>query len=257
MKIPRDFTQTAYGKMLRALSSDGFQFYPVARWVSETDPVGIVLRHDVDRKPKNSLAIAHLEAEIGIQSTYYFRITSNSFDKEIIRSISQMGHEIGYHFEALSFVGGNVDKARSHFAESLAKLREVAEIKTVAMHGSPLSKFDNRDYFRLTGDTLDSYGLNADAFETVDYRGVHYFTDTGRTWIDNRFNLRDRPPNVINSSVSTTEELTAFLLKVRPRKSAIVMHPERWTDDRIAWFSQLAKDQLINLAKVARSKFLV
>lgn len=253
---PRDFTQVAYRKMLSTISSEGFKFYPVIRWISEPDPSGIVLRHDVDRKPGNSLQVARMEAELGIKSTYYFRITSNSFDVDVIKAISKMGHEIGYHFEALSYVGGDLAAAREHFSESLARLREVAEIKTVAMHGSPLSRHDNRDYFRLTGDTLESNGLIADAFETIDYTGVHYFTDTGRSWADNRFNLRDRPPNIIRSSVSSTEELTDFFLKMRPQKAAIVMHPERWTDSRIGWIGQLAKDQAVNFAKLARSKVL-
>ena len=33
----------------------------------------VLLRHDVDRRPKNSLRMAILENELGVKATYYFR----------------------------------------------------------------------------------------------------------------------------------------------------------------------------------------
>jgi hypothetical protein len=48
----------------------------------------VVLRHDIDRKPKNALRMAELEYELGIQSTYYFRFPY-TFKPEIIREINE------------------------------------------------------------------------------------------------------------------------------------------------------------------------
>ena len=59
------------------------------------------LRHDVDLRPDFSLRIAHIEAEMGLQATYYFRIVLESYDKEIIQQIVSMGHTAGYHYECL------------------------------------------------------------------------------------------------------------------------------------------------------------
>ena len=66
-----------------------------------------------------------------------------------------MGHEIGYHYEDLAMAKGNYEKAILSFEQNLAKLRHIVPVETICMHGSPLSKFDNRkiwekyDYRRL------------------------------------------------------------------------------------------------------------
>ncbi len=48
----------------------------------------VVLRHDIDRKPKNALRMAELEQGLGVQSTYYFRFPY-TFKPEIIREINE------------------------------------------------------------------------------------------------------------------------------------------------------------------------
>jgi len=45
-----------------------------AAFVQDASLAGIVLRHDVDRLPENSLAFARLQGELEIRATYYFRI---------------------------------------------------------------------------------------------------------------------------------------------------------------------------------------
>ncbi len=64
----------------------------------------LVLRHDVDKKPANSLVIAGIESALGIKGTYYFRIVPESLDKDIAGAISSMGHEVGYHYEDIDLV---------------------------------------------------------------------------------------------------------------------------------------------------------
>ena len=51
----------------------------------------VVLRHDVDLKSKNSLAIAQMEKDLEARSVYYFRTMPESWDEEIIRKIATMG----------------------------------------------------------------------------------------------------------------------------------------------------------------------
>ena len=59
----------------------------------------VILRHDVDRLPENSLRTARIEQEMGIRGSYYFRIVPESWDEKIIKEIAALGHEIGYHYE--------------------------------------------------------------------------------------------------------------------------------------------------------------
>ena len=68
-----------------------------------------------------------------------------SWDETIIREIRDMGHEIGYHYDDLSFCKGDHEKAIRRFEKNLATLREIAPVKTICMEGAPLSKWDNRD----------------------------------------------------------------------------------------------------------------
>lgn len=62
-------------------------------------------RHDVDFSPHRALAIALVEAEADISSTYFFQISSrfyNLFEPEIsalVRKIAALGHDIGLHFD--------------------------------------------------------------------------------------------------------------------------------------------------------------
>ena len=59
----------------------------------------IILRHDVDLLPQNSLRFAQIQHELGIKGTYFFRIVPQSFHSQIIGQIANLGHEIGYHYE--------------------------------------------------------------------------------------------------------------------------------------------------------------
>ena len=78
-----------------SLPEKGFSFTPLCGFIGEPGKKSVILRHDVDRLPGNSLAIAQMEHASGIIGSYYFRIVSESYDEGIIREISLLGHEIG------------------------------------------------------------------------------------------------------------------------------------------------------------------
>ena len=199
-----DFTLKIYERLLKSLLSNHYTFYTFQdkhqRCLSGlfttqlfNSPL-IVLRHDVDRKPKNALKMAHLEAEMGIKASYYFRIPK-TFQPEIIKQIAELGHEIGYHYENLSFLSKRKDfrklktpqnpklkneffkAALKDFEEKLNKLRELYPVKTICMHGSPLSKWDNRDLWKKY-DYRD-FGIIAEPYFDIDFNEVFYITDTG------------------------------------------------------------------------------
>ena len=67
----------------------------------------LILRHDVDRLPKNALKMAQLEYPTGIKGTYYFRIVPESYDQEIMNKIANLGNEIGYHYEDVDLIQKN------------------------------------------------------------------------------------------------------------------------------------------------------
>ena len=50
----------------------------------------VILRHDVDAKPWNSLKTAQIEHALGAKATYYFRVGAESNVPEVIKSCSGM-----------------------------------------------------------------------------------------------------------------------------------------------------------------------
>ncbi|MBM3453336.1 MAG: hypothetical protein FJX84_09390, partial [Bacteroidetes bacterium] len=68
----------------------------------------VIFRHDVDALPKNSLAFARIQAELGIAGTYYFRMVPQSYNEAIIKEMVQLGHEVGYHYETMDTCKGDV-----------------------------------------------------------------------------------------------------------------------------------------------------
>ena len=81
----RDFILKKYAQLLEALQDWGFFFVPFKEFLEKPKENVIILRHDVDRLPENSLKTAIIEHELGITGTYYFRISSESYDEEIIK----------------------------------------------------------------------------------------------------------------------------------------------------------------------------
>lgn len=243
----RDFSLEAYKCLLTAISCGGIPVFGVADWLRNKPASGIMLRHDVDRKPFNALRIAELEREFDIVSTYYFRITKSSFNKEIIERISSLGHEIGYHYEDLSLVKGNYDKAIKLFEKHLERIRAIAPVETIAMHGRPLSVYDNRDLWQKYN--YKNYGIVGEAFVEVDYSDMYYFTDTGRSWNPGAANLRDKVDFALSENISTTDELIDFIRENNDKKIAIVSHPERWARNMFDYYSSLSFDLSVNVIK--------
>jgi len=111
----RDFTIERYREFLEALLNKGFSFLKVCEYYANHEMLNnankgmrkdanrfVLLRQDVDKLPQNSLALARIQKEIGIRSTFYFRAVKRSFVPEVIEEIAGLGHEIGYHYEDLS-----------------------------------------------------------------------------------------------------------------------------------------------------------
>lgn len=244
----RDFTFFAYEELLKEIKRSNLPVFGIKAFYEQKPQVGVVLRHDVDRNAKNSLYCAQLEASYGIFSTYYFRMTSGSFDPEIIKQISQLGHEIGYHYEDLSDSRGNIAKAIDSFHANLSKLRKLTQINTAAMHGRPLLPWDNRDIFKSA--KLSDFGLCCEAFLSIDYTEIYYVTDTGRSWASDSANLRDKTTSLIAKDIVTTSDLIKFINSHPSSKIAIVMHPERWSSSWQEWLLNLTKDKFINFAKI-------
>ena len=255
----RDFSLAVYHELLQALLRHGYSFSTMEAFVS-SEPRGhsIVLRHDVDKLPENAFQTALLESNIGISATYYFRMIDSVFKPDIIIKISGLGHEIGYHYENMDTCKGDLQKAFQDFKINLDKLRQLVPVKTACMHGSPLSRWDNRDLWgKYDYRTL---GIIAEPYFDLNFKKVFYLTDTGRRWDGHKVSIRDKAmktDGVDNLSMpsdryrlhSTMDIIRAAKENRLPDLMMINTHPQRWDDRLLPWGRELVLQNLKNVVK--------
>jgi hypothetical protein len=248
-----DFTLNKYQQLCQVIL-DNYTVHTVSEYLL-TKPEGpiAILRHDVDRKIMNSLSMAEREHDMGIHSSYYFRYPS-TFKPDIIKKIRNLGHEIGYHYEVLSKTHGDYTKAIALFQSELEEFRKICPIDTICMHGSPLSKYDNRTVWNVYD--YHAYGIQGEAFLSFEQKNeeIHYLTDTGRTW-SGKHSLRDMMRNESGKesllSLNTTDDLIAWLEQECRKKLYLTTHPERWSLHTGEWVVWSFLDFSMNIGKNA------
>ncbi|HCY00264.1 MAG TPA: hypothetical protein DG754_09020, partial [Bacteroidales bacterium] len=73
-----------------------------------------------------------------------------------------------------------IDAAYQQFCENLDEFRQIADVKTICMHGSPRSKYDNRDIW--TKYNYKELGIIGEPYFDLNFDDFFYLTDTGRRW---------------------------------------------------------------------------
>ena len=256
-----DFTIESYTKLLDRLISSEYKFETFRDYLEQRNQKAIILRHDVDLLPKNSLRFAKLQSNLNITGSYYFRAVPESWDENIIKEIAGLGHEVGYHYENMDTCKGDVDKAWDDFRFHLDKLRELVEVKTICMHGSPRSKFDNKELWsKYDYRSLDLIG---EPYYDVNFDEVFYLTDTGRRWDGWKTSVRDKVPQQAEwikqglTFHSTNDIISAAKNNQLPDKIMFTMHPERWNKPGLTWVKALVLQGIKNEIKkvlISRSK---
>ena len=230
----QDFTLSAYRTYVEAIK----ERYPsILRFdeyfsANPKPPIFCLLKHDVDRRPFHALRMAVVENELGVRSTYYFRAKPHTFIPDVMRRIHSLGHEIGYHYESLSDTRGDLTAAMKAFADSLNRFRTIVPVRTVAFHGRPLSRYDNRllvRRMRQMHDGFEALDLLGDASEDIDYAEILYINDTGRNWLAGKSNLRDRVNSNVQCEFRSRSELLSYLTADPHQRIVFQVHPERWS----------------------------
>ncbi len=245
----RDFTRSIYKKLLSTLLDAGYELYVLEDLCGgKMKEPYIVLRHDVDRNPQNAFLMAEIENAMGIKATYYFRTVKNMFDSEIIQKISSMGHEVGYHYEDLSTLHGDINEAIKSFKKNVEKLRSIVPVNTVSMHGKPLSKYDNRKLISQLN--FPELGILCEPYTIVEKLDLVYFTDTGRSWNNRMVNVRDLVSTHLDIKIKSTRQLICAVGKELNGKNMMLnIHPERWEDAGLPWVWNLVWQGLKNSVK--------
>lgn len=232
-----DFTLKTYIQLVKVLKKQGYTFQTLHDFVLKPEEKVVIMRHDIDRFPEDALKIAKLENNLGIKSTFFFRIKKSVFNSEIIKKITEFGHEIGYHYENLSVCKGDFNKAIKDFEYNLEIIRMFYPVKCICMHGNALKKWDNRDLWKKYN--YKDFGIICEPYLDFDFNKILYLTDTGQRWDGNKFSLRDKTGNqtlskkfVFKKTFEIIETLNRGLL---PDKLNLNIHPERWQDNKFLW----------------------
>ena len=271
-----DFTVKIYRKLLDQLIQSGYNFQTFSQFLENPEDKVILLRHDVDDKKLNSLRFARIQNELGIKGTYYFRMVPQSFDEKVIKEIADLGHEIGYHYEDMDFAAKQRAKIKRQrpkeeelyeaaigiFENNLNILRNLYPVKTICMHGSPRSPFDNKAIWKKYN--YRDYGIIGEPYFDIDFNEVFYLTDTGRRWDGEKVSVRDKvdsskfgvehtphltPRTPFTSFHSTRQIIAAAKKNDLPDRIMFTFHPQRWSDNPFSWVWELIFQNLKNQVK--------
>lgn len=253
--MPFDFSAVKYRQLCESLVTAGYRSIKFTDYVAKSKKADrkkrVLLRHDVDRFAKSALHIAEIEQDLGLCASYYFRIPG-TFKPEIIKQIHALGHEVGLHYEVLDKSRGDIAMAAQFLKEDLARLRDIAPVEIASMHGNPLTPFNNLDIWQHF--IIDNYGILGEAYLSVDISTLLYFSDTGRTWKKNKFNIYDHmQTKAVELSEIPIAESTDDLIEIichSDRNIYILTHPERWPTSFASWLLSWSLDAIANPLKL-------
>jgi len=248
----RDFTLNAYSQLLDAIIAAGYEFQTCKDYFHGPKARVVMLRHDVDSWPINAKHMAGIEAQNCIPATYYFRKSRLSFDEAILKSIVNMGHEIGYHYEDLAACNGDFAQAISKFESNLRFYRQFYPVETIAMHGRPLSKWDSKDLWNKYD--YHAFDLIGEPYLDIDFVKVMYLTDTGNCWDGDKYSIRDHVDSPHKFNIHTTDDLISHVKKgLIPNQIMLNIHPARWNENLIKWW---VRDFILSKPKYLAKKWL-
>jgi hypothetical protein len=106
---PKPFTFKHYADMLEQTLRAGYRITSFEQHEPLLDETFVILRHDVDYTLNGVSELAAIEQSLGVTASYFFRVHAHEYNLfaphsfELVRRLRAMGHEIGLHFEAMTF----------------------------------------------------------------------------------------------------------------------------------------------------------
>ena len=135
-----EFTYGAYGDLLALLDRQGYQVATYHDW--QAYPRCVILRHDIDNSPEQALALARVEREMGVHSTYFVLLRSEVYNVaarrclETLGQIQALGHELGLHFDEKAYPEAGIEETAAHILRERDMLSALLEtpVTSVSMH---------------------------------------------------------------------------------------------------------------------------
>ncbi len=199
-----------------------------------------------------------------------------NFRKECIKTIYQLNHEVGYHYEVLNESGGDIQKAIDLFSKHLAEFRSFVPIDTICQHGGflgedtassfkglfittwkiingkmKLDSFRSNDIWSYA--KMKNFGLLGEAYLSLDFNKILYLSDTGLRWDG----YKNRVLDVVDTDyykekqliARKTDDLLQLIKAGKYEKMNLLMHPANWIDPVIPWCQWHVLQVFRNLGK--------
>ena len=248
-----DFTSLKYSELVLALKDAGYEFVTYAEYCEgKRAEKLVVMRHDVDKRVLCAMNMAREERRMKVKASYYLREDMVLYGKHVIKFFAERGHEVGYHYEELVKERGDVDKAYARFVRNIGEMRQVVDVRTITMHGSPMSRFDSKEMWQKYD--YKKLGLIGEPQMDVDWGEMVYLTDTGRSWngVSCRDKVADRASEWKEKGwvYETTDDVIKAVKEGRfPTCVMMTVHPQRWSDNMWEWTLELVMQKVKNVVK--------
>jgi hypothetical protein len=203
------YTLDAYRSLIKGGLDSGFRFisFGEIQYLVPDDPV-CVLRHDCEGDLVAAEAMARLEADLGVRSTYFILLSSNIYNpfsppnRRLIQTIADRGHTIALHFDEATYASRAADEITSRveverkFCESVFD----CEITVVSFH---------QPSGRVLNNEVSIPGL-INTYNPDDLPGFKYLSDS-------------------NMALDFGDHET-FFSALEARSLQLLVHPEWWTE---------------------------
>jgi hypothetical protein len=192
----------------------------------------LILRHDVDQHPASALAMAAIERELNVRSTWYLRW--RTADPGVIETLRGAGGEIGLHYETLTRrvlaegISGPSDldpllpPCRRELRDEIAAFAQLfGPIRSVCGHGDTRVP-GVRNLRLLEGEDLADYGVRFDANLALRRHSLAVWL-TDRSAAEGSWNEGHEPLRLLADGVSPIQCLT---------------HPNNWVGGAQLWLDR-------------------
>jgi hypothetical protein len=192
----------------------------------------LILRHDVDQHPRSALAMAAIEEEFGLRSTWYFRW--RTAHESVVGNLRERGFAVGLHYETLSRRARETGLRPSDDPSELIEAsRELLRAELAAFedrHGPARSACPHGDSrvpwihngVLLRGQKLSSYGIEFDGNDAMRGRKLRYWL-TDRSAAEGGWKEGDQPDRLLVRGMSPVLCLT---------------HPNNWASGPSLWLDR-------------------
>lgn len=224
LPAPVEFTYDWYERFLRRLLDSGYTPTDYGESLSTGD---VILRHDVDFSPRKALTIGRIEADLGVESTYFVLMNSPLYNvfykpvRSVLEELQSLGHTIGLHFSTHQYWNG--EAPNEAVSERVGAERDALSAAIGEVSGAVSFHRPDEWLFRRSFDGFIST-YEERFFTEIDYRG-----DSNQRW-------RERHP----------------LAGERPEKLQILTHPGLWGEDDADFETRLREETDNELERTRR-----